>query len=245
MRGRAQELPSFHSHTQYTNTSALRDPLKRWNYRLRADGVPQQATKPPLLGLAVLPTSALEDEDQEDQNLHQNMQSTRTTSVSRFSLVQYAFTGAIYAQDMELRTKREVESADGNIPKDAIISADYTRNSDTDAASGNHLSSKIARHLTENGVQDDQMLETLIEAANANVASWKHELKEAQEQADEAIVEVAELVPHMDLDLKRLLNVLRLSLLEDRTGNEGDADIQAMLASAMEYIRESTFPLTM
>jgi hypothetical protein len=137
MRG-AQELPSFHSHTQYTNTDALRDPLKCWNHQLRADRVLQQATKPPLLGLAVLPTFALEDENEESQDLHQNMQNTRTTIVSRFSLEQYAFTGAIYAQDMELRTKRDIESTDSNILKDAIISVDCTLNSDTDAASGNY-----------------------------------------------------------------------------------------------------------
>jgi hypothetical protein len=93
---------AFLSFTQYTNnTNALRDPLKRRNHQQCADRVLQQATKPPLLGLAVHPTFALEDENEESQDLHQNMQNTRTTSVSRFSLVQYAFTTIVYTESCD------------------------------------------------------------------------------------------------------------------------------------------------
>ncbi|KAG0246146.1 hypothetical protein B0O80DRAFT_57448 [Mortierella sp. GBAus27b] len=236
LNGRAQELPSFHLHAQYTNTNKLRDPLKRWESRNRSDGIPQHGAKPPLLGLAVLPTSILQDE--EDPDSHQIITGAKSKSISRFSLLQYAFTGAIYAQDLELKME-----TDRNNQTDALISVDED-GSLTDAASGNYLSSEIARQLAKSGIQDEEVIDMLIESGNINIAHWKHDVQEA-EQVDESIVGVGDLMPHVDLDLKRLLNTLKVSLLEDRADGESDADLESMLASATQTIRESFKPVTM
>ncbi|KAF9348504.1 TATA box-binding protein-associated factor RNA polymerase I subunit C [Mortierella sp. NVP85] len=230
LRGQVLELPSLHSHSQYVNTHALRDPQTSWKYQFRGDGLPQQAIKPPLMGFAVLPTKALEDVDMADQ--------TRG-----FTLLHYSFTGAVYAQDMEMKTKREVESAD-SLLKDTIHSTEIGRYSGMDAASGNHLSSKVASSLIKNGIQDDKVIDTLIEAANSNVASWGHEFLEIQEEVDESVVQVGEVMPHIDQDLKRLLGALKQSLVEERKHGE-DADLDDMVEKATVFIRDNALPVTM
>ncbi|KAK3815363.1 MAG: hypothetical protein J3Q66DRAFT_208237 [Benniella sp.] len=230
LRGQVLELPSLHSHSQYVNTHALRDPQTSWKYQFRGDGLPQQAIKPPLMGFAVLPTKALEDVDMADQT-------------QSFTLLHYSFTGAVYAQDMEMKTKREVESADTTL-KDTLHSTDIGRYSGMDAASGNHLSSKVASSLIKNGIQDDKVIDTLIEAANSNVASWGHEFLEIQEDVDESVVQVGEVMPHIDQDLKRLLGALKQSLVEERKHGE-DADLDDMVEKAMVFIRDSALPVSM
>lgn len=160
-----------------------------------------------------------------------------------FTLLHYSFTGAVYAQDMEMKTKRQVESADSTL-KDTIHSTDMGRYSGMDASSGNHLSSKVASNLIKNGIPDDKVIDTLMEAANSNVASWGREFLELQEEVDESVVQVGEVMPHIDQDLKRLLGALKQSLVEERKHGE-DTDLDDMVEKAMVFIRESSLPVSM
>ncbi|KAF9115013.1 hypothetical protein BGX27_009232 [Mortierella sp. AM989] len=247
MKGRAQELPSFQSHTQYTNSSSLRDPLKRFQFSAGADNVLQQAIKPPLLGLALLPNSMFNDDEDPNEN---DLGITRTdASVSKFSLVQYAFTGAVYAQEFEIHTKGEIESENSNVEKDSILTADYHQGLfPVDAASENALISSIAHDMIANErLEEEEIIDSLFEAVEDHVAPWKQGVKEAQEQADDVVVSMTELRLHVDLDLQSLLAKLRKYMLIDREAstNRWLVDVNAKVEEAMNFINNSTCPGSM
>ncbi|KAG0009146.1 hypothetical protein BGZ80_002694, partial [Entomortierella chlamydospora] len=250
MKGRAQELPSFQSHVQYTNTNSLRDPLKRYQYSAGPDQTLQQAIKPPLIGLAVLPDSVFDDDDDDgDDEIFDEVPTVKSSSVSKFSLVQYAYTGAVYAQEFEIRTEEEVKSDANNIRKNSILSADYNQGFGAiDGPSQNTLATSIAHDMIMNErLEEEEIIDSLLEAAEGRVAPWKRGVKEAQEQADDAIVNLAELHFHVDLDLQSLLAKLQKYMLVDREAstNSGLIDIDAKVEEAMDFINNSTFPLTM
>ena len=209
MEGSAQELPSFHSHSQYTGSSALRNPLKVWHVHNTQDGQLQQSTKPPLQGFGVIATSLQEALDDGD-NIHDVKASH--LSISRFSILQYSATGALYAQEVEMMPKEQ-----GDQYADVVHDPQSTlQTGEADVASGNPLTSKLARDLVSGQELDEmQVIDELIAAAEQNVASWKSKIKEAQELADDVVVSREELHEHVELDMREMLVRAKRYLLFD------------------------------
>ncbi|KAF9961298.1 TATA box-binding protein-associated factor RNA polymerase I subunit C [Mortierella alpina] len=209
MEGSAQELPSFHSHSQYTGSSALRNPLKVWHVHNTQDGQLQQSTKPPLQGFGVIATSLLEAHDDGD-SVHDVKASH--LSISRFSILQYSATGAVYAQEVEMMPKEQ-----GDQYADVVHDPQSTlRTGEADVASGNPLTSKLARDLVSGQELDEmQVIDELIAAAEQNVASWKSKIKEAQELADDVVVSREEIHEHVELDMREMLVRAKRYLLFD------------------------------
>ncbi|KAI8596467.1 hypothetical protein EDD21DRAFT_2722 [Dissophora ornata] len=251
LMGQGQDLPSFHSHTQYTNSNSLRDPQKRWQYRGGPNHIMQQGVKPPLSGLAVLPyfdiNSNSEDED-EDEDEDEVDNPRKWPSVSKFSLLQYASTGAVYAQEIELRTQMEVNAAGSEVPKDSILSADYNKGSVPDTNAGSTLSSKIAHDLIVNeGLEEDEVINRLFEAAEDNVVPWKHGVAEAQERAHETPLGIRDVRSHLDLNVQKLLNKLQKYMLVDREARTKKValNIDEKVEEAMKAIDNTVSSISM
>ncbi|KAF9434812.1 hypothetical protein BGZ76_007362, partial [Entomortierella beljakovae] len=246
MAGRAQTFPSFQSHTQYINSMSLRSSSMRDRYQAGVDHEPQQAIKPPLIGLSVLPDFLLSVDDNEDED--DNEDAITSTSVSKFSLVQYAYTGAIYAQEIEIKSKEDIEAEGGRVRKDAILTGEYNEKLSTANASMNHLATTIAQDMIANErLDEDEIVDTIIELFEGQVAPWKHGTKELQEQADVVTVSTSELRQNVDLDLTSLLSNLHTYISTDREAriNRGLVDIDSKVTEAMTYISNSTTSLSM
>ncbi|KAF8981574.1 hypothetical protein BGZ46_002556 [Entomortierella lignicola] len=248
MKGRAQELPSFQAHVQYTNSSSLRDPMKRYQFSAGPDQILQQAIKPPLLGLAILPDSMINESELDYDNSERDASMLKDTNISKFSLIQYAYTGAVYAQEYEIRTKEDIESEENNSEKDSILTADYNGLVGIDTAPENALASSIAHDMIANEhLEEDDLIDSLIEAAEGHVAPWKRGVKEAQEQADDVIVNMIEFRYHDDFDLRSLLDQLQKYMTIDREAetNKGLVDIEAKVEQAMDFINNNMHQLTL
>ncbi|KAG0254662.1 hypothetical protein BG011_005606 [Mortierella polycephala] len=247
LMGRAQQLPSFHSHAHYTNTSSYRDPLKRRAYDTRPNGQLQQAMKPPLLGLAVLSSASLTGEHTVHSDDVSEEGMAEQLGCTKFSLLQYSLAGAVYAQDIELRTKQEVESMESDIPRDSILSADYhLGGGDVDIAADNILSSKLAQDLTLGQELDEiQAIDAMIKAAEGHVARWKREVKEAEALVDQPTGSVEEVWTHVELNLTSLLASIRTYLLTDREQNSKEVDIEEKADEAMAFIMAAKSSLSM
>ncbi|KAF9178019.1 hypothetical protein BGZ50_008128 [Haplosporangium sp. Z 11] len=247
LMGRAQQLPSFHSHAHYTNTSSYRDPLKRRDYDTRPNGQLQQAMKPPLLGLAVLSSSSLTGEHlAHDDNVSEGGMAGQL-GCAKFSLLQYSLTGAVYAQEIELRTKQEVESIESDVPRDSILSADYhLGGGDMDIAADNILSSKLAQDLTSGQELDEiQVIDAMIKAAEGHVARWKREVKETEALVDQITGSVEEVWTHVELNLTSLLASIRTFLLTDREQSSKEVDVEKKADEAMAFIMAAKSSLSM
>ncbi|KAI1319416.1 hypothetical protein EDD11_003993 [Mortierella claussenii] len=244
MKGRAQELPSFHAHSQYTNSYSLRDPLGRADFISREDGLLQQAIKPPLLGLAVIPNTEFGYQDQASPG--DALTTAEDVSVAKFSLAQYAFTGAVYAQEIELHTQQEVNAKDSPVPRDSILSEESVSHR-LDAASANELTSTVAYDTEQQQLHEEQIIDSIIKATQGNVAPWKVSDWEAQALADEVTVSRTEVRAHIDLDLRSLLSKLETYVSMDRDApvNIESVDIDAKVFQVMEIISNTASPRTM
>ncbi|KAF9940518.1 TATA box-binding protein-associated factor RNA polymerase I subunit C [Mortierella alpina] len=210
MEGSAQELPSFHSHSQYTGSSALRNPMKVWRVHNTGDGQLQQSIKPPLQGFGVIATSLLDTHHHDDDDVHDLKASQ--LSISRFSILQYSATGAVYGQEIEMRPKGQ-----GEQHENVVLDLQSTlQTGEADVASGNPLTSKLARELVSGQELDEmQVIDELIAAAEQNVAPWKSKVKEAQDLADDVAVSREEIHEHVELDMREMLVRAKRYLLFD------------------------------
>ncbi|ORZ26270.1 hypothetical protein BCR41DRAFT_219424 [Lobosporangium transversale] len=260
MQGRAQELPSFQSHSQYVNTSSLRDPLKRNNIRERADGAMEHAVKPPLLGLAIIPDHVFDDSEFDEDN-DNDVSDSIQKSISKFSLVQYALTGAVYSQDFEIRTKEDIEAENNAVLRDSILeNFDTDVHRRVDATSGNELSTGIAFDLMtkvsevdkekenegskEIPTNEDVIIDRMIATAEAHVAPWRKGVKEAQDLADKVQLTKGDVHAHVDMDLRSFFSKLQehASVDWDASTNTDSVNIDKKITSAMEIINNSTTP---
>lgn len=241
MSGGAQELPSFHTHAHYTNTSELRNPLKRVGDTAALGDRMYQGIKPPLIGLALLPSAMLSDEDDENGGMSQSLMSSERhnsgSSTIKFSVLQYAATGAVYAQEIDMIKRQE---------------ADYDASSDHILTSGNALAIDIAQEnagdVELEGDSDEdsrkwEMVEKIFKASQGWVAPWKKGVKEAQVAADEPVE--SDVRAHVMVDVRKVMEGLRSYLLLDRETNEGDIDLESKVHEAMVFIAQCTTSVTM
>ncbi|KAG0377694.1 TATA box-binding protein-associated factor RNA polymerase I subunit C [Mortierella sp. AD032] len=243
MSGGAQELPSFHTHAQYTNTSELRNPLKRAEDKAVLGHRMYQAIKPPLMGLALLPTSVLSDDD-DDGGASQSSVASEAQDVSKFSVLQYAITGAVYAQEIDMVKRQE---------------SGHDSLSDQVLTSGNTLAINIAQESTRDAgeASDDysdedsedlarklEMLTKIIEASEGCVAPWKRGVKEDQAKADKPDCTGKEVREHIKVDVRNLMASLRTLLLKDRETNPTFIDLESKVNDAMEFIAKSSTSVT-
>ncbi|CAO3568245.1 unnamed protein product [Mortierella alpina] len=241
MEGSAQELPSFHSHSQYTGSSALRNPMKVWNVHNAGDGQLQQSVRPPLQGFGVIASSLLDVHD-DDDDVHDSK--AKQLSISRFSTLQYSATGAVYAQEIEMKLKEQ-----GRQHEDSVISLKSTlETGEVDVASGNLLTSKLARDLVSGQELDEmQVIDELIAAAEQNVAPWKSKVKDTQELADDFVVSREEIHEHEELDMREMLVRAKRYLLFDweKPHLDPKTGAAAMAEEGMRVISTSTAPPSM
>ncbi|KAF9288706.1 TATA box-binding protein-associated factor RNA polymerase I subunit C [Mortierella alpina] len=241
MEGSAQELPSFHSHAQYTGSSALRNPMKVWHVHNTSDGQLQQSVKPPLQGFGVIATSLL-DASNDGDDVHDLTASQ--LNISRFSVLQYSATGAVYAQELEMKPKVQ-----GEQHEDTALDLQSTlQTGEADVASGNPLTSKLARDLVSGQELDEmQMIDELIAAAEQNVAPWKGKVKEAQEMADDVVVSREEVHEHVELDMREMLVRAKRYLLFDWEKPHLDVKTgaAAMAEEGMRFLSTSSTPPSM
>ncbi|KAF9150551.1 TATA box-binding protein-associated factor RNA polymerase I subunit C [Linnemannia schmuckeri] len=243
MSGGAQELPSFHTHAHYTNTSELRNPLKRVNDTAALGDRMYQGIKPPLMGLAVLPSSILSYEDDDDSGQSQGSVSSEShnggSSTIKFSVLQYAATGAVYAQEIEMIKRQE---------------SDHDASSDRILTSGNELAINIAQEHpgevesevdSEEDSRQWEMVEKIFKASQGWVAPWKKGVKEAQVAADEPAVPESNVREHVTVDVRKLMEGLRMYLLLDRETNESGINLESKVTEAMEFIGQSGASVTM
>lgn len=242
MSGGAQELPSFHTHAHYTNTSELRNPLKRVGDTAALGDRMYQGVKPPLIGLALLPSAILSDMDDESGGMSQSPMSAErhnsgSSTTIKFSVLQYAATGAIYAQEIDMIKRQE---------------SDYDASSDHILTSGNALAIDIAQGNTgevesEGDSEEDsrkwEMVEKIFKASQGWVAPWKKGVKEAQVAADEPAE--SDVRAHVMVDVRKVMEGLRRYLLLDRETNEGDIDLESKVHEAMVFIGQCTTSVTM
>ncbi|GJJ69689.1 hypothetical protein EMPS_02037 [Entomortierella parvispora] len=254
---REQQLPSFHTHSQYTNATTLREALKQTQYYTNKDNRLQQSVRPPLVGLDVLPTRILEDdeededEDEEDdrnvwerETFDKDLRPRRPLSNSKFSLFQYASTGGVYAQEIEIKTKE----------KDALLSkrdlgVDYPDGPYEPIPKGlRETTSRIADKLIARRMDDIDVVDQLLDASEGMVASWKGNAKELQARADKVPVTQDELRRNLDLDLRQLLENLKLYILRLEDADEPGApalDVNAKVNEAMQIVTDSRQPNTL
>ncbi|KAF9107147.1 hypothetical protein BGX29_007208 [Mortierella sp. GBA35] len=233
MKGGAQEFPSFHTHAQYTNTSELRNPLKRWEFKVALGDRLPQAIKPPLMGLAVLPASVLsaDDKDDDDDDEEQDSRALVKQSVPTFSLLQYAVTGAVYAQEIEVVNKQEFGLGSS---------------SDQVLTSGNVLALSVAKGQSQEDVTAElELIDRIVEAARGSVAPWKRGAKELQARADVPVITQPEVRDHDEFDLQDLMKNLKLYLLMDRESSREDVDVESKVTQAMDFIGSSDTPVSM
>ncbi|KAF9146514.1 TATA box-binding protein-associated factor RNA polymerase I subunit C [Mortierella sp. GBA39] len=241
MSGGAQELPSFHTHAHYTNTSELRNPLTRLGDTAALGDRMYQGIKPPLIGLALLPSAILSDEDDENSGLSQSSMSPERhnngSSTVKFSVLQYAATGAVYAQEIDMIKRQE---------SDCDASSDYI------LTSGNTLAIDLAQENTgqyesEGDSEEDsrkwEMVEKIFKASQGWVAPWKKGVEEAQVAADEPAE--PDVRAHVMVDVRKVMEGLRRYLLLDRETNEGDIDLESKVHEAMVFIGQCTTSVTM
>jgi len=242
LNGSAREIPSFHTHAQYTNTSELRNPLKRVAYRAQLGDRMSQAVKPPLMGVAVLPASVLnEDGAEEDGN---NQKDTRTaesgsSSISKFSLFQYAQTGAVYAQDIEM-----VKNQESNYNPSFSSSTDHI------TASGNTLDFNVVKTDPWKEYPDDvskqlELMDKFFDNPKGWVAPWKRSFKEQQALVDEPELAESDVREHIEIDITSVVEGVRKYLLIDREITQSDVDIELKVREAMKYIDSSAASVTM
>ncbi|KAG0070376.1 TATA box-binding protein-associated factor RNA polymerase I subunit C [Linnemannia elongata] len=241
MSGGAQELPSFHTHAHYTNTSELRNPLKRVGDTAALGDRMYQGIKPPLMGLALLPSEILSDEDDDNGGTSQSSMSMEGhnsgSSTVKFSVLQYAATGAVYAQEIDMIKRQE---------------SDYDASSDHILTSGNALAIDIALKNTgdvesEGDSEEDsrkwEMVEKVFKSSRGWVAPWKKGIKEAQVAADEPAE--SDVRAHETVDVRKVMEGLRRYLLLDRETNERDIDLESKVHEAMVFIGQCTTSVTM
>lgn len=256
LANREQQLQSFHLHPQYTNASTLRDPQKRWQYKTNKDNRLQQAVRPPLLGLDVLPTRILEnDEDDEDEDeevlegekTDKDMRARPPVNNSKFSLFQYASTGAIYGQEYEVKVRQE-DSALSN----RALGVDYPDGTyESHPIALKELSSRLADELmtgNEDEAQKNDVIDKLIDSTEGHVAPWKRDAKELQALVDDELITQNDVRRHVDLDLQQLLERLKIymSRFQEFDGPEATGlDVEARVNEAMRIITESRHPNTL
>ncbi|KAF9575575.1 TATA box-binding protein-associated factor RNA polymerase I subunit C [Mortierella alpina] len=241
MEGSAQELPSFHSHSQYTGSSALRDSMKVWRVNNTGDGQLQQSIKPPLQGFGVVATSIL-DALNDGDDAHDLKASQ--LSISRFSVLQYSATGAVYAQEVEMTPKEKGAQHDDTFDLQKVI----LDTGEADVASGNLLTSKLARDLVSGQELDEmQVIDELIAAAEKNVAPWKSKVKEEQQLADGVMASREEVHEHVELDMRVMLLRAKRYLLFDweKPYLDSEAGTAAKAEEGMRVISTSTTPPSM
>ncbi|KAF9132855.1 TATA box-binding protein-associated factor RNA polymerase I subunit C [Mortierella sp. 14UC] len=242
MSGGAQELPSFHSHAHYTNTSELRNPLKRADDKAVVGDRMYHAIKPPLMGLALLPTSALSDD--EENGASQGSVALEANGATKFSVLQYAATGAVYAQEIDIvKQGPDLDSLSGQV-----------------LTSGNKLAFKIAQENATGGEDSDdysdadndsedisrklEMLTKIMEASEGCVAPWKRGVRENQAKADRPGVTDRDVRKHERFDVTILMESLRTFLLLDRETKPTVIDLEASINDAMEFIAKSSSSVT-
>ena len=247
LASRGQQLPSFHLHPQYTNSSSLRDPLKRSFFKTTKENQLQQPVKPPLFGLDVLPSRMLEDEEEEDEDDKDEEAGQRKKShplslaTSKFTLIQYASTGAVYAQEIKVKagltdTEKSSKSSFGlQFPDGPYEPYPITLGS---------LSSNL---VTQQEMEFEEMeaIDKLLAAAEADVAPWKRGVKTEQSLADKELLTHNDIRRNLDLDLQKLLENLKIFMLrqqdQDQPGT-AELDVNVKMREAMRIITDSREP---
>ncbi|KAF9931861.1 TATA box-binding protein-associated factor RNA polymerase I subunit C [Linnemannia zychae] len=243
MSGGAQELPSFHTHAQYTNTSELRNPLKRSDFKAAFGDRMYHAVKPPLMGLAVLPTSALivDNENNDDpSNQRPTVTLLGTDSDIKFSVIQYAATGAVYAQEIDMIKKQDgmdVSLMDQILKSGNKLAIDIAQN--TMEIEGDKGHSEVGEE------QQLQIVKEIFDTSESYVAPWKKGVKEAQIEADKPVVTELEVREHIKIDVSQLMEGLREYLLLDREVDQDSIDLEVKVNEAIEFIKRSAPSVTM
>ena len=218
----------------------------------------QQSVRPPLVGLDVLPTRILEDdeededEDDEDERniweretFDKDLRPRRPLPNSRFSLFQYASTGAVYAQDLEVKIREQGTSLSAR-----DLGMDYPDGPyELIPKALKETTSRIADKLTtEQRMDDILVVDRLIDTMEGKTAPWKGNTKELQALADKVPVTQEELRRNLDLDLQQLVENLKLYILRLQDADEPGTpalDVDAKVNEAMKIITESREPTTL
>ncbi|KAG0280003.1 TATA box-binding protein-associated factor RNA polymerase I subunit C [Linnemannia exigua] len=243
MSGGAQELPSFHTHAHYTNTSELRNPLKRAEDKAVLGHRMYQAIKPPLMGLTLLPTSVLSDDD--ERGVSQSHVASEAQGVTKFSVLQYAATGAVYAQEIDMVKRQELghdSSADQVLTSGNTLAINIAQENARDAGEGSvddsdEDSEDLSRKL--------EILTKIMEASEGCVAPWKRGVKEDQARADKSECTNKEVREHVKVDVRNLMASLRTLLLKDRETTPTIVDFESKVNDAMEFIAKSSTSVTL
>ncbi|KAF9302467.1 hypothetical protein BGZ74_005316 [Mortierella antarctica] len=244
LMGRAQGLGSFHSHAQYTNTSALRDSTSRYRFQTDDQGRLAQGIKPPLFGLDLLPSAVLEvdkeDEEIDDDTRHQKLRNSK-----KFSVIQYSYTGAVYAQEFEMLKTSELDSGRRlRVTRESILSSEYhddqpSLSSSTVSADGNILVSDLTHQLNtgEQDLDPLDLMDQIVHATDGLCAPWKHGAKAAQSIADNPPLNPLEVRRHEDLDLTSFIKKLETYLKTDfeRSSRSREIEMQQKLEEAQAY----------
>ncbi|KAG0044610.1 TATA box-binding protein-associated factor RNA polymerase I subunit C [Gryganskiella cystojenkinii] len=244
LASRGQQLPSFHLHPQYTNSSSLRDPLKRPFFKTTKENQLQQPVKPPLSGLDVLPTRILDDgeeEDEDDDEDETKKINPLSVATSKFSLIQYASTGAVYAQEIEVKAS----PTDIERPPKMSFGMDFPDGPyESDLITLGSLSSKL---VTQDDLEfeESEAIDKLLAATEADVAPWKRGVKAEQLLADKEALTHNDVRRNVDLDLQKLLENLKIYMLrqqdQDQPGST-ELDVRAKMREAMRIITDSREP---
>ncbi|KAG0331936.1 hypothetical protein BG000_010476, partial [Podila horticola] len=253
LMGRAQGLGSFHSHAQYTNTSALRDSTSRYRFQTDDQGRLPQGIKPPLFGLDLLPSAVLEVNDEEDE-IDDDTRHKKLRNSKKFSVIQYSYTGAVYAQELEMLKKSELESGRRlRVTRESILSSEYhddqpSLSASTVSADGNMLVSDLTHQLNtrEQDLDPLDLMDQVVHASDGLCAPWKHGAKAAQGIADEPPVKPLEVRRHEDLDLTSFIKKLEAYLKTDfeLSSRSREIDLQQKLNEAQAYILANRWTTT-
>ncbi|KAG0034926.1 hypothetical protein BGZ82_005537 [Podila clonocystis] len=251
--GRAQGLGSFHSHAQYTNTSALRDSTSRYRFQTDDQGRLAQGIKPPLFGLDLLPSVVLEVDDEQEE-IDDDTRHKKLRNSKKFSVIQYSYTGAVYAQELEILKKSELDSGRRlRVTRESIISSEYhddqpSLSASTVSADGNILVSDLT-HQLNSGEQDLDpldLMDQIVHATDGLCAPWKHGTKAAQSVADDPPVNPLEVRRHEDLDLTSFIKKLEAYLKTDfeHSSRSREIDMQQKLDEAQAFILANRWTTT-
>ncbi|KAG0034036.1 hypothetical protein BGZ81_006377 [Podila clonocystis] len=242
--GRAQGLGSFHSHAQYTNTSALRNSTSRYRFQTDDQGRLAQGIKPPLFGLDLLPSVVLEVDDEEEE-IDDDTRHRKLRNSKKFSVIQYSYTGAVYAQELEMLKKSELDSGRRlRVTRESIISSEYhddqpSLSASTVSADGNILVSDLTHQLNtgEQDLDPLDLMDQIVHATDGLCAHWKHGTKAAQSVADDPPVNPLEVRRHEDLDLTSFIKKLEAYLKTDfeHSSRSREIDMQQKLDQAQAY----------
>ncbi|KAG0328826.1 hypothetical protein BG004_002458, partial [Podila humilis] len=266
LMGRAQDLSSFHNHAQYTNTTALRDPTQRNLFQTDELGRLAQGVCPPLCGLELLSSALLgsddegEDEDDTTEDFgrmreRDNTRHRKQRSCKQFSVLQYASTGALYAQELEIMKQSELDSDQGRlgISRESILSKEYRNTDDNEeltleartvAADGNLLVSELAHHHLQADDDDDHFMDSqdpvvqMTLAAKGLTASMKAPAKEMQRRANIPPLKIMEFHRHEDMDMTAFVTTLDKYLAMDPDAVSHDrTHIKQKIEQAKQEIR--------